>query len=212
MANIITFSRILLLFIGIAFIYSRNFYGEIVAFLIILSVIMMDWLDGYVARKRNSATPFGAVMDIMGDRIVEGSLWIVFSHIHLVPVWVPLIVIIRGFITDTLRSIALLKGKTPFGKETMIKTALGRAIVSSRASRALYGGAKVVTFCYLILYLAYFEALKTFPDVFYPTLKIRLYMAGMVLVYLTVFFCILRAIPVVTESWDYIKGLEGSRG
>src|SRR3989304_8727394 len=169
MANFITILRIILLFIGISFIYSYTFHGELIAFIIILSVIIMDWLDGYIARKRNITTQFGAVIDILGDRIVEGSLWIVFAHIHLVPVWVPLIVIVRGCITDTLRSIALTKGRTPFGEKTMIKTTLGRLIVSSRASRAIYGGAKVVTFCYLILYMAYMEGIKVWPGGFSPS-------------------------------------------
>lgn len=205
MANIITLTRILLLFIGIGFIYSRNFYGELVAFVIILSVIIMDWVDGYIARKRNSATPFGAVIDIMGDRVVESSLWIVFAHIHLIPVWVPLVVIVRGFVTDTMRSIALSKGKTPFGKNTMIKTAMGRLIVSSRASRGIYGGIKVVTFCYLILYLAYIEALKVFPLTSALAWQGKTYKAGIILVYITLSFCILRAIPVITDGWSYIK-------
>lgn len=204
MANFITFLRIVLLFIGIAFIYSRNFYGEIIAFVIILSVIIMDWLDGHIARKRNSATPFGAVIDIMGDRIVESSLWIVFAHLQLIPVWISLIVIVRGFVTDTLRSIALSKGKTPFGEKTMIQTAIGKLLVSSRASRGIYGGAKVVTFCYLILYLAYIEAVKLFPLTSILAWQENIYGAGLILAYITLFFCIVRAIPVVTSGWSLI--------
>lgn len=205
MANIITIARIILLFIGIGFIYSHNIYGEILAFAIVIIVIIMDWIDGYIARKRGNTTPFGAVLDIMGDRIVESSLWIVFAHIHLIPVWVPIVVIIRGLITDSLRSVALTKGKTPFGDKTMIKTAIGRLIVSSRLSRALYGSAKVVTFCYLILYLAYIEGLKASPALFTPDWQASLYVAGMTLVYITVFMCVARAVPVITDSIEYFR-------
>lgn len=205
MANIITIARIILLFIGIGFIYSHNIYGEILAFAIVIIVIIMDWIDGYVARKRGNTTPFGAVLDIMGDRIVESSLWIVFAHIHLIPVWVPIVVIVRGIITDSLRSVALTKGKTPFGEKTMIKTAMGRLIVSSRLSRALYGSAKVVTFCYLILYLAYIEGLKASPALFTPDWQASLYGAGMTLVYITVFMCVARAVPVITDSIEYFR-------
>lgn len=205
MANIITIARIILLFIGIGFIYSHNIYGEILAFAIVIIVIIMDWIDGYVARKRGKTTPFGAVLDIMGDRIVESSLWIVFAHIHLIPVWVPIVVIVRGVITDSLRSVALTKGKTPFGEKTMIKTAVGRLIVSSRLSRAIYGSAKVVTFCYLILYLAYIEGLKASPALFTPDWQASLYVAGMTLVYITVFMCVVRAVPVITDSIEYFR-------
>lgn len=205
MANLITIVRVILLFVGLGFIYGRNMYGEIVAFFIVIFVIIMDWIDGYVARKKGAVTPFGAVLDIMGDRIVEGSLWIVFAHIRLVPVWVPVVVIVRGIITDSLRSVALTKGKTPFGEKTMIKTAVGRLIVSSRLSRALYGGAKVVTFCYLILYLAYEDGLKASPPLFTPDWQAPLYSVGMALVYITVAMCVVRAIPVITDSAEYFR-------
>ena len=56
MANIITTVCIILLFVGIGLIYSRNMYGEMLAFLIVIFVIIMDWIDGYVARKRGKAT------------------------------------------------------------------------------------------------------------------------------------------------------------
>jgi len=205
MANLITIIRVILLFVGVGFIYSRNIYGEILAFAIVIIVIIMDWIDGYVARRRGNTTPFGAVLDIMGDRIVESSLWIVFAHIHLIPVWVPIVVIVRGVITDSLRSVALTKGKTPFGEKTMIKTAVGRLIVSSRLSRALYGSAKVVTFCYLILYLAYIEGLKASPPLFTPDWQASLYGAGMTLVHITVFMCVVRAVPVITDSIEYFR-------
>ncbi len=205
MANFITLARIILLFIGIGFIYTRNLYGEIIAFFIILAVIIMDWLDGYVARRHNNVTPFGAVFDIMADRIVENCLWIVFAHLHIIPVWVPLVVIVRGFVTDTLRSVALTKGRTPFGEKTMIKSYIGKLLVSSRASRALYGAVKVITFCYLIFYLAFIEVIKKYPLSTYLSWHDSIYHIGIILVYITVFFCIIRAIPVVLDSKYYFQ-------
>ncbi len=206
MANIITIVRVIMLFVGVGFIYSRNIYGEALAFLIVIFVIVMDWVDGAIARKRGTATHLGAVLDIMGDRIVESSLWIVFAHLRLIPVWVPIVVIVRGIVTDSLRSAALAHGKTPFGEKTMIRTAIGKFIVSSRFSRALYGSAKVVTFCYMILYVAYAEGLKESPPLFRPEWQALFYGAGMVLVYLTVFLCLVRAVPVITDGFKYVRG------
>ncbi len=205
MANLITIIRVILLFVGIGFIYSRNIYGSMLAFWIVIFVFLMDWIDGYVARRRGESTPFGAVLDIMGDRIVESSLWVVFAHIQLIPVWIPVVVIVRGIITDSLRSVALTKGRTPFGEKTMVRTAAGRLIVSSRLSRAVYGSAKVVTFCYLILYLGYADGLKTSPPLFTPDWQATLHGVGMALVYITVFMCIVRAIPVITDSAEYLR-------
>ncbi|MBI5198296.1 MAG: CDP-alcohol phosphatidyltransferase family protein [Nitrospirae bacterium] len=204
MANLITVFRILLLFVGVVFIYSRTFAGEITAVLIILTVIFLDGVDGLVARSRNAVTPFGAMMDILGDRIVENTLWIVFAHVHLIPVWVPIVVVIRGFITDSLRGVALTHGKTPFGKETMIRGRIGRFLVSSRLSRAVYAVAKVCAFCALILYLAYLEAVPLYGPAWEGWGDL-LYGTAMALVYITVFFCVVRAVPVVISGYYLIQ-------
>ena len=54
-----------------------------------LIVSMSDLLDGILARKRNMATPFGAfldsVMDRMADAIIFGGLILHFALIHNIP-------------------------------------------------------------------------------------------------------------------------------
>jgi CDP-diacylglycerol--glycerol-3-phosphate 3-phosphatidyltransferase len=204
MANLVTLARILLLFVGVVFIYSRTFFGEIAALAIVVVVILMDWLDGVVARLQNRATPFGAMMDILGDRIVENTLWIVFAHLHRIPVWVPIIVMIRGFVTDSLRGIALSRGKTPFGSQTMVQGRMGQFIVSSRFSRAVYAVAKVGAFCTLILDLACLGAVD-FHGSTWGEWEGVIHGTAMVLVYLTVVFCVLRAVPVVISGYDLVK-------
>lgn len=204
MANLVTLSRILLLFVGVGFIYSHTFYGEVAALVIVLMVILMDWLDGYVARSRNAATPFGAMMDILGDRIVENTLWIVFAHLHLIPVWVPIVVMIRGFLTDSFRGFALSRGRTPFGEKTMVRGRIGRLIVSSRFSRALYAGAKVFAFCAMILYLVSHEAGNLYGEV-WRGWEERIYEMALGLVYLTVFLCIVRAVPVIRSGMELVR-------
>ncbi len=205
MANLVTLSRILLLFVGVGFIYSHTFYGEVAALAIVLMVILMDWLDGYVARSRNAATPFGAMMDILGDRIVENTLWIVFAHLHLIPVWVPIVVMIRGFLTDSFRGVALSRGRTPFGEKTMVRGRIGRLIVSSRFSRAFYAVAKVCAFCAMILYLVSHEAGNLYGEA-WRGWEETLYEMALGLVYLTVFLCIIRAVPVIRSGMELVRG------
>ena len=205
MANLVTLSRILLLFVGVGFIYSRTFYGEVAALVIVLMVILMDWLDGYVARSRNAATPFGAMMDILGDRIVENTLWIVFAHLHLIPVWVPIVVMVRGFLTDSFRGVALSRGQTPFGEKTMVRGRIGRLIVSSRFSRALYAVAKVCAFCAMILYLVFHEAGNLYGEVLRGWEE-PIHEMALGLVYITVFLCIIRAVPVIRSGMELVRG------
>ncbi len=200
MANLVTVARVVLVFIGIAFLYRFQRAAALAALVIVLAVILMDWLDGVVARARKSDTAAGAVMDILGDRIVENSLWIVFAHLRLVPVWVPLVVVVRGFVTDAFRSVALAHGKTPFGQRTMMTSRVGKLLVASRWSRAVYAVAKVAAFCFLILYFA-FERTGSPPFLTdWGAAGAFLVMFGFGCVYLTVAMCVIRGVPVVVDG------------
>ncbi|MDE1811205.1 MAG: CDP-alcohol phosphatidyltransferase family protein, partial [Candidatus Micrarchaeota archaeon] len=44
--------------------------------------------------------PFGPRIDIAGDRITEYALWVLFLFVHIVPLFVLLIIIVRHSITD----------------------------------------------------------------------------------------------------------------
>ena len=191
--NAVTFFRIVLVFIAVYFLFSKNAELYLYSAMLIFVLILFDWLDGIVARCLNSSNEFGNVIDIVGDRIVENVLWIAFAFIHSVPIWVPFVVITRGFITDGFRSYALSKGKTAFGKKTMMKGNIGIFFVSSRFSRALYGIAKTITFILLALHL-YSKSMNQANAEF-------LGMAAFGFVLFTVAFCVIRGIFVVYDSF-----------
>jgi CDP-diacylglycerol---glycerol-3-phosphate 3-phosphatidyltransferase len=208
LANLITAGRVGLVFIAVGLLYTHAVWGAVTAFVLVLTAIIMDWLDGFLARRTHSESPFGAVMDILGDRIVENTLWIVFAHLGLIPVWVPIVVVVRGFITDSFRSVALTQGETPFGEKTMIKSRVGRLVVSSRTSRALYAVAKVIAFGYLILYFALLNAPAESPlGAWGFAHDLALNAIGRGLVYFTVAFCIIRALPVVQDGLAQVRRL-----
>lgn len=211
LANLITAGRVGLVFFAILLLYRRTVGSALLAFLLILTAIAMDWLDGFLARRTHTETPFGAVMDILGDRIAENVLWIVFAHLRLIPVWVPIVVVVRGFVTDAFRSVALTQGEAAFGEKTMIKSRLGRLLVSSRTSRTLYAIAKVIAFCYLAFYFALLNAQPDSPLAAWrldrePALE----WTGMGLVYFTVAFCVIRALPVVQDGLAQVKRLRAA--
>src|SRR6476661_1966886 len=110
MANLITLVRVVLLFATVALIYLRQPWSAFVAAVLTLIVFVSDALDGYVARKRGRADAAGAVFDIAGDRVVENVYWVVCAHLNLVPVWAPLVMLLRSFAVDAVRSLALADG------------------------------------------------------------------------------------------------------
>jgi len=150
-ANAITLSRLLWLAIAVVLLYQPSASARIIAAALIVLTIILDGVDGWVARAWDEVSDLGSVLDIAVDRVVEQVLWIVYATLLVTPAWAPIIVVARGVMTDAIRSYVLAKGATAFG---MMESAWGQFLVSSRFMRALYGGAKTVVFVYLALLAA----------------------------------------------------------
>jgi CDP-diacylglycerol--glycerol-3-phosphate 3-phosphatidyltransferase len=148
LANIITLSRLPLLLIFLVLLFSGSMAWRLLGFFLLIILFLMDWFDGYVARRRQEVTELGAVLDVALDRAIENILWVAFLFIHLVPLWVPVLFLCRSFIVDSLRGVALRQGQSVFG---MMHSPWGKFLVSSRFMRALYGFAKAWIFCQLTL-------------------------------------------------------------
>jgi CDP-diacylglycerol--glycerol-3-phosphate 3-phosphatidyltransferase len=196
MANYITLLRTVLSFAVVGMLHVRTKWMYVAAFLLTVLLIWMDALDGYVARRRREASKMGAVIDILGDRVVEMSYWIVFAKFGWVPLWVAILVSARGIVVDGIRALALERGMTAFGATSMMKSKLGALLVSSRLSRALYGGAKALAFSLLILAFA--------PGLFRQIGPIVTALAY-VSVYVTVVMCVVRGLPVLAEARHLIR-------
>lgn len=149
MANLITIARIALLFATIGMIYEGGVQTITVCVFLIIIVFASDGLDGWVARRRKTTSEFGAVFDIASDRIVENALWVIFADLNLIPIWIPLLVLTRGFLVDGLRAISYGEGKTAFGSENMMRSPLTNWLTAGRFMRALYGYAKTLAFIFL---------------------------------------------------------------
>ena len=202
-ANIITLARVGLVFVALL-LFENGFYGQVLAFLLTILIIYMDALDGYVARKLGTASDLGALLDITGDRIVENVYWIYFTAIGMISFWVPIVVIARGFLTDSLRSIAFAEGKTAFGEKTMMQSKFTRFLVASRFSRALYGVSKAVIFCYLGGLIALGGAQVRYALVLPSKLLFSLHFVGDVLVYIVLALCVIRGMPVLWDGRTYL--------
>ncbi len=203
-ANLITLIRVILVFVVVA-LFNTNLYANAAMFALTILIIALDWADGYVARKKGIASDFGALLDIAGDRIVENVLWIYFAVIQMVPLWVPMVVLARGFTTDLLRSVAFAtNGRTPFGKKTMMKSGWARTLVSSRISRGIYASSKVIAFCYLAAVLTLKSAISEFSLPIQGNILNVIVIIGSTIVYITVGMCIIRGLPVIWDGRKYL--------
>ena len=86
-SNFISFSRI---FIVIPVVYRHYINGYSVDAIIILLIgygIISDYLDGFVARKTNTISEIGKMIDPISDKIAAGLLFIYTVVIGWVPFW-----------------------------------------------------------------------------------------------------------------------------
>jgi phosphatidylglycerophosphate synthase len=193
-ANWITLSRLPLLLVIILIIYFGSPALQLAGVVLLFIGVMLDTVDGVVARRRKETSLFGSVLDIAADRTYELVLWVVFAELGMISAAVPLIVIARTTITDAFRSIGVGKGIAPFAQH---KTPLGRFLVGSPFMRTGYAVTKVTAFCGLALT----RALAGFgPDTGAPGAVPTLLRIFQVVTWIAVFFCVFRGLPVIVRT------------
>jgi phosphatidylglycerophosphate synthase len=210
--NQITGLRVVLALVAIA-LFRHNVWAAALAVLLTAIAILLDGVDGYVARRSGRATPVGAAFDILGDRIVEDSYLIFYAASGLISFWVPVVFIVRGAATDFLRALAQTRGLTPFGKSGgMLHSWWGRVLVGSRWSRASYGALKMVLFCHLGVVLFLRSAAADLGTRMDPSFAVLMDDPAMILTYASLTFCIVRGIPVLWEGRWLLEDASALRG
>jgi len=189
-ANLVATTRAAFAFLAVAILFHRRDLYLLAAVLTIVS-ILMDGLDGWVARRYGEVSRIGAVIDILTDRIVELTYWIAFAALHWIPAWIPIVVAVRGLLVDGARALAFERGLTAFGPTTMMRSKIGTFLVASRESRSAYGISKAAAFTLMIV---------AYAPVLPEAARSAVLTVALVCVYLAVVLCVLRGIPVLLEA------------
>jgi phosphatidylglycerophosphate synthase len=199
LANWITLSRFPLLLISVLALYNGPLPVRLAGAALLAMGLMLDTVDGIVARRTGCASLFGSVLDIAADRTYELVLWVCFADLGMIPASIPLIVVARTTLTDALRSVGVGQGVAPFAQA---RGAIARFVIGSPAMRTGYSVSKVTTFCGLALVQA-FSGVQSdgIPGgVLEPVTAVL--RAG---AWLTVVLCVVRGLPVVAgalrEHW-----------
>jgi CDP-diacylglycerol--glycerol-3-phosphate 3-phosphatidyltransferase len=194
LANWITLSRFPLLLVIVLILYFGTPMVRLAGVVLLFVGLMLDTVDGLVARQRNETSLFGSVLDIAADRTYELLLWVCFADLKMIPLVIPLIIIARTTLTDALRSIGVGQGTAPFAQH---RTALGRFLVGSAIMRTGYAITKVVTFCGLALA----QALSGFSPDTTPARAVPVMMTVLLgTAWLALVFCVFRGLPVIIHS------------
>jgi phosphatidylglycerophosphate synthase len=194
LANWITLSRFPLLLTNLLILYLGSPAVKLVGIGLLFGGLMLDTVDGMVARKTGQTSLFGSVLDIAADRTYELVLWVGFADLGMIPVAIPLIVIGRTTLTDAFRSIGVGQGTAPFAQH---RTPLGRFLVASTFMRVGYSASKVITFCGLALA----QAFAGFPAGSAPGRTASPLLAAVrIVAWIAVGFCVFRGLPVIIRS------------
>ncbi len=111
--NVLTLSRIPILFGIVAFLYAPFTGASTIAFVLFVVGALTDWADGYYARKQGLVSNFGKLMDALTDKVFMVGLFITLLAAHKLPAWtLPLLLLIlsREFLITGLRLVAASSG------------------------------------------------------------------------------------------------------
>ena len=122
--NILTVTRIVVIFVSLGLANfgklpdgSMPAPGDFamvmryIAYALAILAGITDHIDGFLARKWNQITDFGALMDPLADKIFVTAAMVILVDYQLLPAWIAAVVISREFLVTGLRLVAIRQGR-----------------------------------------------------------------------------------------------------
>ena len=115
--NLLTLSRVPLMFVVVALLNSEFAWAGTAAFWLYIVAALTDWLDGKIARERGEVSSFGRFMDAVIDKVMVIGLLIAlvnnaenFMGHDTTAMMLLLAILTREFAIAGLRTAAAAKG------------------------------------------------------------------------------------------------------
>ena len=150
---------------------------NLVATVLFVVVALTDWLDGYLARKLNQTSSFGAFLDPVADKFLVCSSLLILLELGRVNAFVALVIVGREIAISALREWMAQLGKH------------GRVAVS------MVGKIKTTAQMVALLLLLYREPLG-----FFPTLD-----AGLILLVIAAALTLWSMLHYLMAAWSVLK-------
>jgi len=109
--NLITFGRLLLVPFCVALAYAGSALWLLTGAALFACGAFSDWLDGYLARRLDSHSRLGTLMDPIVDKILVLSVLFVFAQRGAFPLWLVLLNMFREFLVTGMRHAFSTKGR-----------------------------------------------------------------------------------------------------
>lgn len=103
--TLLTLTRIVAipLLVGVFYLPLAAEARNLIATVMFIAFAATDWLDGYLARKLNQTSAFGAFLDPVADKFLVCASLLVLVHLGRADVFVALIIIGREIAISALR-------------------------------------------------------------------------------------------------------------
>ena len=106
--NLLTWIRIMMipLVIGVFYvpeIWLSSWHRNLIATALFGAAAVTDWLDGYLARRLNQTSAFGAFLDPVADKLMIAAALIVLVELERVNAIIAVVIIGREIVVSALR-------------------------------------------------------------------------------------------------------------
>lgn len=131
--NLLSISRILLVPPLVVVLLTKFEGKEWWGLGLFLLASVMDFLDGFLARRRQQVTRLGTLLDPAADKILISAAFISLVELdpRVVPAWIVVVIIAREFAVTSLRSFAAAESlMIPAGLSGKVKTFLQIAAIA----------------------------------------------------------------------------------
>lgn len=184
--NLLTLSRIPIIFGVVALLYLPMTGASTMAFILFVIGAITDWADGYVARKQGLVSNFGKLMDALTDKVFMVGLFITMVVLGELPglwsLFLLLLILSREFLITGLRLVAASSG----------------IILAAEKSGKHKTVSQIVSAILLLLAIAIRKDFPNlFPEIFGYSFDAILHWAGML-------FFVLAAVLTVSSGTVYM--------
>src|SRR6202163_1666014 len=130
--NFLTVVRILLVPVLVVALLGHAHYGDVFAAVVFALASITDFVDGYLARSRDSVTTFGKLMHPLADKLLIIAALISLVSLHRLAAWVAMVIIARELAVTVLRMGATQAGVIiPASNLAKLKTCVQIAAILS---------------------------------------------------------------------------------
>jgi CDP-diacylglycerol--glycerol-3-phosphate 3-phosphatidyltransferase len=77
--NVLTLARVVAIPVFVALFFLPGWWAKVFTTAIFVAAAVTDWLDGYLARRLNQTSPFGAFLDPVADKLIVAAALVLLA-------------------------------------------------------------------------------------------------------------------------------------